>query len=166
MKNKNFPQATKSIAKAKLDLKEWGYCLLKDAIPTDLNDELSRRLVEQAYAEKKQNLAYEDGSKEKKWGEFDNTKKGGINQRVWMLPNKGKIFLDVLKMHNYTNCVEAVLGKNFILSSYNANIAKPGGVAMDLHTDQWWNPDPVNRDENFLPISSITRKKFDYKINE
>ena len=44
-------------------------------------------------------------------------------------------------MHNYTNCVEAVLGKNFILSSYNANIAKPGGVAMDLHTDQWWNPD-------------------------
>ena len=166
MKKKNFPQATKSIAKAKLDLKEWGYCLLKDAIPTDLNDELSRRLVEQANAEKKQNLAYEDGSKEKKWGEFDNTKKGGINQRVWMLPNKGKIFLDVLKMHNYSNCVEAVLGKNFILSSYNANIAKPGGVAMDLHTDQWWNPDPVNRDENFLPISSITRKKFDCKINE
>ena len=33
MKNKSFPQATKSIAKAKLDLKEWGYCLLKDAIP-------------------------------------------------------------------------------------------------------------------------------------
>ena len=52
MKNKNFPQATKSIAKAKLDLKEWGYCLLKDAIPTDLNDELSKRLVEQANAEK------------------------------------------------------------------------------------------------------------------
>ena len=65
MKNKSFPQATKSIAKAKLDLKEWGYCLLKDAIPTDLNDELSKRLVEQANAEKKQKLAYEDGSKEK-----------------------------------------------------------------------------------------------------
>ena len=107
MNNKSFPQATKSIAKAKLDLKEWGYCLLKDAIPTDLNDKLSRRLVEQANAEKKQKLAYEDGSKEKKWGEFDNTKKGGINQRVWMLPNKGRIFLDVLDMHNYTNCVEA-----------------------------------------------------------
>ena len=70
MKNKNFPKATKSIAKAKLDLKEWGYCLLKDAVPTDLNDELSKRLVEQADAEKKLNLAYEDGSKEKKWGEF------------------------------------------------------------------------------------------------
>ena len=59
---------------------------------------------------KKQKLAYEDGSKEK-WGEFDNTKKGGINQRVWMLPNKGRIFLDVLDMHKYTNCVEAVLEK-------------------------------------------------------
>ena len=53
MKNKSFPQATKSIAKAKLDLKEWGYCLLKDAIPTDLNNELSKRLVEQSNAEKK-----------------------------------------------------------------------------------------------------------------
>ena len=42
MRNKSFPQATKSIAKAKLDLKEWGYCLLKDAIPTDLNDKLSK----------------------------------------------------------------------------------------------------------------------------
>ena len=29
-----------------------------------------------------------------------------------MLPNKGRIFLDVLDMHNYTNCVEAVLETN------------------------------------------------------
>ena len=35
---------------------------------------------------------------------------------------------------------------------------------MDLHTDQWWNPDPVNRDENFLPISSITRKNLIIKL--
>ena len=95
MKNQKFPKPTKSIAKAKQDLKEWGYCLLEDAIPIDLNEKLSKRLVEQANAEKKQKLAYEDGSKEKKWGEFDNTKKGGINQRVWMLPNKGKIFLSL-----------------------------------------------------------------------
>ena len=50
---RDSPKATKSIAKAKLDLKEWGYCLLKDAIPTDLNNKLSKRLVEQANAEKK-----------------------------------------------------------------------------------------------------------------
>ena len=29
MKNKSFPQATKSIAKAKLDLKEWDIAYLK-----------------------------------------------------------------------------------------------------------------------------------------
>lgn len=166
MRNK-FPKPTKSLAKAKKDLIEWGYCLLKDAIPNDLNKKITKRLIEQANAEKKSNVAYEDGSNEKKWGEFNKVKKTvGINQRVWMLPNKGKIFLKVLaKHHNYVNCVQNVLGNEFILSSYNANIAKPGGLAMDLHTDQWWYPDPVDRRKKFLPVSSITRKKFDYNIN-
>jgi len=166
MKNK-FPKPTKSITKAKKDLFEWGYCLLKDAIPPELNKKITKRLIEQADAEKKLNIAYEDGSKEKKWGEFTPNKKSqGINQRVWMLPNKGKIFLKVLEEHHkYIKCVQNILGKDFILSSYNANIAKPGGIAMDLHTDQWWYPDPVNRKQKFLPVSAITRKKFDYTIN-
>ena len=64
MKNK-FPKPTKSIAKAKKDLFEWGYCLLKDAIPPELNKKITKRLIEQADAEKKLNIAYEDGSKEK-----------------------------------------------------------------------------------------------------
>ena len=55
---------------------------------------------------------------------------------------------------------------SFLVSSFGANIAKPGGMAMDLHTDQWWLPDPVNRNEKFLPSGSINRKKFNYKINE
>ena len=76
MKNKSFPQATKSIAKAKLDLKEWGYCLLKNAIPPDLNEKLSKRLVEQASAEKKQKLASDFffKGKQKKTEGFDGSK--------------------------------------------------------------------------------------------
>ncbi len=164
--NKDLPKPTKSIDKAKKDIEEWGYCLLENAIPNDLNDKLKKRLVTQAKAEKKHKIAYEDGIKTKKWGDFDKKERiKGINQRVWMLPNKGKIFLDVLAKHKYVKCVQKVLGKNFILSSFNANIANPGGVAMDLHTDQWWNPDPINRKKAFLPVSSISRKKFDYKIN-
>ena len=125
------------------------------------------RLIEQANAEKELNLAYEDGSEKKKWGEFNkNTDAPGVNQRVWMLPNKGKVFLDILAKHNYVDCVKEIVGDEFLVSSFGANIAKPGGVAMDLHTDQWWFPDPVNRNDDFLPPGSIKRNKFNIKINQ
>ncbi len=165
--NLNYPKPTLSIEVAKNDLKKWGYCLLKNAIPPDLNKRAMERLIEQANAEKELNLAYEDGSKKKKWGEFNkNTDAPGINQRVWMLPNKGKVFLDILAKHNYVDCVKEIVGDEFLVSSFGANIAKPGGVAMDLHTDQWWFPDPVNRNDDFLPPGSIKRNKFNIKINE
>jgi len=165
--NKNYPKPTKSIEVAKNDLTKWGYCLLENSIPADLNKKVLERLIEQAEAEKKLNIAYEDGSKTKKWGEFDKNKDNtGINQRVWMLPNKGKVFLEILEPHNYVDCVKQVVGSEYLISSFGANIAKPGGVAMDLHTDQWWLPDPVRRNEEFLPSGSINRKKFNIKVNK
>ena len=165
--NNNFPKPTKDIELAQKDLKKWGYCLLEDAIPPDLNKRAKERLKEQAKAEKNLNIAYEDGSKTKKWGEFNKKKNDtGINQRVWMLPNKGKVFLQILENHNYVDCVKQVVGDEYLISSYGANIAKPGGIPMDLHTDQWWLPDPVNRYEEFLPPGSIDRKNFNLKINK
>ncbi len=165
--NKHYPKPTKLTEVAKNDLKKWGYCLLKNAIPADLNKKVLERLVEQAAAEKKLNIAYEDGSKTNKWGEFNKNKNNtGINQRVWMLPNKGKVFLEILKQHNYVDCVKQVVGNEYLISSFGANIAKPGGIAMDLHTDQWWLPDPVRRNEDFLPSGSIDRKKFNIKVNK
>ena len=163
----NYPKPTASLKTAKNDLKKWGYCLLENAIPKNLNTNSMERLIEQAEAEKQLNIAYEDGSKTKKWGEFNNKDaSSGINQRVWMLPNKGKVFLDILENHNYADCVKQIVGEEFLVSSFGANIAKPGGIAMDLHTDQWWLPDPVSRNEEFLPSGSINRKKFNYKINK
>ena len=165
--NQNYPKPTVSQKTAKNDLKEWGYCLLENAIPKSLNTKSMKRLIEQAEAEKKLNIAYEDGSKTKKWGEFNNKDTNpGINQRVWMLPNKGQVFLDILQNHKYVDCVKQIVGDEFLVSSFGANIAKPGGIAMDLHTDQWWLPDPVSRNEEFLPSGSINRKKFNYKINK
>ena len=166
MKEK-YPKPTASLKTAKNDLKKWGYCLLENAIPKNLNTKSMERLIEQAEAEKQLNIAYEDGSKTKKWGEFNNADaSSGINQRVWMLPNKGKVFLDILQNHSYADCVKQIVGEEFLVSSFGANIAKPGGMAMDLHTDQWWLPDPVSRNEEFLPSGSINRKKFNYKINK
>jgi len=66
--NLNYPKPTESIEDAKTDLKKWGYCLLKNAIPPDLNKRAMERLIEQANAEKELNLAYEDGSEKKEMG--------------------------------------------------------------------------------------------------
>ena len=174
MQNK-YPKPTNDFQKAKNDLEKWGYCLLLNAIPKDINDQAKKRLTEQAKAEKELNLAFEDGSKSRKWGDFRenetkdikkfNSIDGGINQRVWMLPNKGKEFLNILDNHNYFKVMKLVVGESPIISSFGANIAKKGGVPMDLHTDQWWSPDPVDRKKQFLPPASITRKTFNYEIN-
>ena len=61
------PKPTDDLDKAKNDLKIWGYCLLLNAIPKKINESAKNRLIEQANAEKKLNLAFEDGSKTKKW---------------------------------------------------------------------------------------------------
>mgnify|MGYP001309908784 CR=1 FL=1 len=173
---KNYPKPTNDFDKAKDDLKVWGYCLFLDSIPKIINENAKQRLLEQAQAEKKLNLAFEDGSNLRKWGEFKevnlkdlktfNSIAGGINQRVWMLPNKGNEFLKILDNHNYFKIMQLIVGEHPIVSSFGANIAKKGGIPMDLHTDQWWAPEPIDRKKDFLPSASITRKKFNYEINK
>ena len=86
---------------------------------------------------------------------------GGVNQRVWMLINKGRVFRDMLSHAGVRNIVDHALGHDYLLSSHSANIAKPGGVAMRLHTDQWWMPAPTRPHRAHLPVGSITREQTD-----
>ena len=74
--NLNYPKPIESLEVAKNDLKKWGYCLLKNSIPLDLNNRAMERLIEQANAEKELNLAYEDGSK----------KRNGVNLIKTLMP--------------------------------------------------------------------------------
>jgi len=170
-KLEDLPKPTEDCKEARSNIDRWGYCLLDKAIPKDLLSRCIDRLIEQAEAEKALGIAFEDGGPNQQWGDFtDKTGKprsiafrkssGGVNQRVWMLVNKGQPFLEVLELKKLISMVRYVLGKRFILSSYTANIARPGGVPMPLHTDQWWAPEPVKRGENYLPVGSINRETF------
>ncbi len=107
---------------------------------------MKTRLKEQAIAEKQRGLAFEDGGAKQNWGDFRNKNgqvraraftqsAGGVNQRVWMLINKGKVFRDMLSHPGVRNIADHALGNDYLLSSHSANIAKPGGVAMRLHTE-------------------------------
>ena len=48
--NLNYAKPTESIEVAKHDLKKLGYCLLKNAIPPNLNNKAMERLIEKANA--------------------------------------------------------------------------------------------------------------------
>ena len=148
----DLPQPTTDLNLAKVHLDEFGYCLLANALTPKQVEALRTRLVEQAAAEKQQGLAFEDGGAKKS---------GGVNQRVWMLINKGKIFHGPLLHKDVRELIGHVLGEHYLLSCYTANIVKPGGVAMNLHTDQWWMPPPTRRDRSPLPAGSITREHRD-----
>lgn len=165
-----LPTATTNLDKAKSDIDEFGYCLIKCALEPTVVDTALSRLKEQAAAELGQGTAFEDGGPKQQWGAFTDeqgrlrqqaytAEAGGINQRVWMLVNKGRIFLQILFTDSVRTVVDHVLGKDYLLSSYSANIAKPGGVAMNLHTDQWWMPHPVDREPSPVPVGSITRER-------
>ena len=167
-----LPEPTRDLEMAKGNLSDFGYCIIEQAIAADQLDALCRRMEEQALAEQQTGIGYFDGAPDQNWGSFRDSDgnlrsdgftkaAGGINQRIWMLINKGQVFVDLLSHRLARELVAHVLGDHYLLSSYTANIANPGGVAMKLHTDQWWAPAPTRRERRALPIGSMTRQCFD-----
>lgn len=166
----NLPVATTNLEQAKNDLDAHGYALIENAMTPDEVSTALTRLKEQAEAERQQGIAYEDGGAGQNWGKFTDeegnlrkdaftAKSGGVNQRVWMLVNKGQIFRDLLGKKSIRAVIDHALGDDYLLSSYTANIAKPGGIAMNLHTDQWWMPDPIRREPPAVRVGSISREQ-------
>ncbi|MED7953432.1 MULTISPECIES: phytanoyl-CoA dioxygenase family protein [unclassified Streptomyces] len=103
------------------DLREFGYCLLESPLPSAEFERLRDRLLEVAEEERKDGTAFL----------YD-----GGNQRVFSLLNKGEEFERSVCDPLVLELMEEVLGFNFLLSSTHANIAGPGGVAMNVHADQ------------------------------
>ena len=147
----DVPELTEDLERAKQDLDEFGFCLVANALTGEALATTRQRLVEQAEAEVERGLDHRDGGPNQalmdesgylKTTAFT-TANGGVNQRLWMLANKGACFRDLIEHRLVDELVGHVLGADFILSTLSANIAKPGGVRMGLHTDQWWMPQPV-----------------------
>lgn len=120
----NLPRPTRDIAQCHSDLREYGYCILLDALAPDQVERLRARLVEQADAERRLGLA---------------TMEGGIgnpNQRVWNLINKGEEFIELLDNDAIDEFALPILGDHFLISTFQANITGPGCDAQILHYDQ------------------------------
>ncbi|KAH9887110.1 hypothetical protein F4778DRAFT_773809 [Xylariomycetidae sp. FL2044] len=109
-----LPVPTEDIEQVKRDIEEFGYGFVKNALTPD----------QVKFLKKAAGVAKLDGG--------PNTP----NQRVWVLTNKGDEFLDLLNHPLIDEMVPWLLGEHALLHSYFANIARPGNVPMQLHTDQ------------------------------
>lgn len=99
------PQLTEDLDRAKQDLDEFGFCLVANALTGEAVAATWRRLAEQASAEADRGLDHRDGGANQtiidesgrfKANAFTNTN-GGVNQRLWMLANKGACFRDLIE---------------------------------------------------------------------
>ncbi len=142
-----IPELASPIEQQKSDLDKHGYCFIENALSSDEVAALRTRLEEQAAAELQRGDAYQDAGPDG----------AGVNQRLWFLVNKGKVFRDLLFHKRARELVGHVLEKEYVLSSFTANIARPGGI-MEPHTDQWWLPWPVIPGQRSVPAGSMTRE--------
>ena len=172
--NERLPQATQDIGQLKRDVDEFGYCVYERALEGDFLNAVRDRLIEQAHAELELGLAFEDGGATQPMPrDFTDqpnrafrAANGGVNQRLWMLINKGEEFREVAMHAGTSEVVAHILGREFQLSTLSANIAKPGGAEMKLHTDQWWMPASSRPEDKPVRPGNITRLDFDRDNDE
>ncbi len=167
--NERLPVPTQDIEQLKRDVDEFGYCVYERALSDEFLEAIRTRLLEQAQAELELGLAFEEGgpaqsmprnTTDRPDAAFQG-KSGGVNQRLWMLINKGEEFRQVAMHPGTSEVVAHILGREFQLSTLSANITKPGGAEMKLHTDQWWMPAPSRPEANPVRSGNITRLAFD-----
>lgn len=58
------------------------------------------------------------------------------NVRIFYLMELDKVFRDLIFHPTALEMAKAVLGDDFIISNFTANIARPGSQSMALHSDQ------------------------------
>ena len=166
MASRSLPSATKDHDRARRDLFEFGYCIIAEALTAEQTATLRGRVEEQARAERAQGLAYEIGGMVKDpdaeifvrapTEDTDSPR----HQIIGVLINKGRVFRDLFLQEWVDDVVGALLGEDFLLSSYDASIIRPHGPVMALHTDQWWMPRPQARGEPPRPAGDVQRAEY------
>jgi ectoine hydroxylase-related dioxygenase (phytanoyl-CoA dioxygenase family) len=113
---------------ARKELDRQGYCVLENVLSPEETTQVRNDLAAASAEDRRAGDAFL---------EYD-----GANQRVAMLLNRGRSFVDLAQHEVGLALIEHLLGEGFLLSSITANITGPGGEAMNLHADQGAVPRP------------------------
>ena len=149
---------TPDLSQAMADYARNGYCVVPNVLSPAQVAAARQRIEEQAEAELALGWArLDNGPKQQKKAMEDMVNllkedvgeiQGGVNQRISFLVNKGQVLRDLITHPVALGLAEHVLGKEFLLCSFAANIANKGGVLEDLHRDSWWMPVPIHKDDH------------------
>lgn len=129
------PTITNDWEKAEADLKEFGACIVADALAPDMLAEVHTALYRSAESDRRYGLA-----QDYQYGGDDH-----INQRVWNLPSHDPVFCALAEHPLALHFIRQSLGWPALLSSMSANITSGGGQSMVLHADQGYMPRPWAR---------------------
>ena len=136
--------AADPLAGVKQGLDENGFCIIPDVLPPETVAVLRQRVLDQAQAERALGLTTDNLAE-------------GPNERVFMLVNKGPCLVDLVTHPLALELAGHLLGGQFLLMSFTANIARFGGVEQALHCDDWWTPRPIRPDQPFTRVGDFQR---------
>jgi fumagillin biosynthesis dioxygenase len=128
-------------ASARAHLKEEGLAIIPDILTIDESSSILARLWKaKEAAEQRGDPTY-----------LPHLDPNASNVRVFYLMELDKVFRDLISHPVAIDMVNSVLGENFLISNFTANIARPGSGSMALHSDQsivvpdpWMEPWAIN----------------------
>lgn len=116
---------TPETTNAKQHLKEEGWCVIPNLLDKDEVENVLSRLWKAKEMSEKQgdptSIEFLDPNES--------------NVRVFYLMQLDKIFLELIQHPTAIEMVKSVLGEEFLISNFTANIARPGSKSMGLHSD-------------------------------
>lgn len=137
---------------AQAKLKKDGWCV----IPAVLNPEETKRTLDRLWKAKEESESRGDSTRR---SDLDPNES---NVRVFYLLELDAIFRDLIQHPTAIKMVKEVLGENFLVSNFTANIARPGSKSMGLHSDQsLMCPDPWVAPWNLNVIWCLTDLYFE-----
>ena len=127
------PAATTDLDQARQDLASTGLCVLAGRVDRWMLAVVRDALYRAADSDRRR------GREVKFAGDYPDD---DTNQRVWNLPSRDPVFLDLVEHPMALMFVREAIGWPALLSNISANITGPGGGEMFLHADQTYMPQP------------------------
>ncbi len=130
-----------TFAAAKLQLKDEGWCVL----PNVLDKGTAAQVLDQLW------LAAAESKRRGGATVMPVLDPNPSNVRVFHLVELNSLFRELIQHPVAVEMVRSLLGENFLISNFTANIARPGSKSMALHSDQslvvpepWLHPWSLN----------------------
>ena len=145
---RDLPTVTDDRDRLTDDLDRHGYCLVESLLsePQRLDIRDTLRLISDGGGSPRENPP-----DTRPWTLHDGEE--------WLVLMIGEHRLDHLVLHpSALGLARHLLGEYFQLSGFSSHILHPGNEMMDLHTDQWWMPQPMMPGEKTIKSGDITRQ--------